>query len=267
LAVETILSDEIGIEFALLGKFRARARYRPVYSRMEERLFPVAVQGFAAVTLEGKDVSPEAVLGSAPSAAARQAFELLALTLAIRNHGRSDADALDHFVDFPGASTDGLRLATDMLEDLAAGREQQIGVFVSGADVATVERLRRSGIRIGLVARLEDPALAETIAAVSPEIIRMEGDWLERAAASGALAALLGRFVVACHEVGAEVMIADVDEQLKLLAALGIEADYLAGDMLGAALPAGAVMDLSSLSVARLTVPNVVPFARRTRMG
>lgn len=265
--METILSDEVGIEFALLGKFRARARYRPVYARMDERMFPVAAQGFAAITLEGSDVSPEAVLGNMPSAAARQAFELLALTLAIRNHARSDADALDLFVDFPSASGTGLRLAVDMLQDLAAGRDQQISVFVSSADTASVELLRHCGIRIGLVARLDDPMLSETIGTVKPDTIRMEGDWLERAAKSDAMAALLGRFVTSCHEVGAQVMVADVDGRAKTLAALGIEADYLAGDALGAALPAGAVMDLSALAVSTLTVPNVVPFARRSRLA
>lgn len=265
--METILSDEIGIEFALLGKFRARARYRPIYARMDDMLFPVAVQGLATVTLEGREVSPDAVLGNAPSAAARQAFELLVLTLAIRNHSRSDAEALDLYLDFPSGSREGLRLATEMLEDMAAGRHQQIGVFVSGADAVAVERLRQSGIRIGLVARLDDQRLADTIGTARPDIVRLEEGWLERAAASEALAALLGRFVVACHETSAQVMVPGIDSRAKLLAALGIEADYLVGDALGTALPAGAVMDLSPLPIAGLTVPNVVPFARRTNSG
>lgn len=267
IGVGAILTDEIGVEFALLGKFRARARYRPVYLRNDSELSPIAVQGEMAITHGGVEVAAQLALGADPSSAAAQALDLLALTLVVRNHHRSDGSALDLHLDFPkGLSR---ALCMEALDELAtpAAKTRNLTVFVSGTDVEDIEisdMLREEGYRLGMAADLNDPMLAEAISAAKPDVVRIDGEWLAKAAQSAALAALLAQFVLSCRDSGTRTMLTGVDDRVRLMAALGTGAELLAGEALGRALLAGAVMDLSPVSAIGLPTSNVLPFARRS---
>jgi EAL domain-containing protein (putative c-di-GMP-specific phosphodiesterase class I) len=266
--VNAILTDEVGIEFGLLGKFRAKARYRPVYECAEPMLRPVAVYGEMAILQNGAEVDRQAVLGHDPSPAARQALDLLALTLVVRNHRRSDADALDLHLDFPkGPSRD---ISLEALEELSAPdiEAARITVFLDGAAIARTGvscQLKAAGYRLGLAARLDDPGLADAIGEAKPHVVRIESDWLERAEKSPALGSLMARFVASCRDAGAEVMFWNVGARSLLTTARELGAGLLAGDALGRSLPAGAVMDLTPLPLAGPSdrAPNVLPFARQ----
>lgn len=245
----------------MLGKYRAQARYRPVYALADGALVPAAAQGAAALTLDGAEVAREFALDG--TAASRLAFDLMGLTLIMRNHRLSDAGGLDLLADLPVSGGEGAELALELLEELAGGGRERTVVFLAGPQADAAGRLRAAGFRIGLRARLEDAALADGIASVEPEIIRLDGDWLRHAGAGGGLGALLGRFVAACRDAGARVMLPEVDSREALAAALGLGADFFAGDALGPATAPAAAMDLRGVPLAGLTVPNVLPFRRR----
>ncbi|MCO5065182.1 MAG: hypothetical protein M9924_12315 [Rhizobiaceae bacterium] len=270
--MSAILTDEIGIEFALLGKFRARARYRPVYRLDRGLLHPVAVQGEMATMHNGVDIEPQAMLGNDPSPAARQAMDLLAMTLIVRNHHRSDADALALYLDFPGGPSRAISL--EALDELAAPTMDagRITVFVEGGESlpdAISARLKERGYKVGLVAGFGDPALADNIALTAPHVVRIAGEWVEKAAENPALASLLARFVGSCRDAAAEVMFCGIDNPVRAAAAPGLGATLFSGDALSLSLPAGAAMNLSPVPLSTLTAraQNIVPFARRRRPG
>ncbi|MBX3598514.1 MAG: EAL domain-containing protein [Rhizobiaceae bacterium] len=251
--MDTIISDEIGVQYAVMGHYRLHTLYRQVFaSHVAGLLSPLALQAELVVSRDGVPVSERV-----------EADRQIGLQLAIRNLAQSDGAELDLFVDLP----DGQGAIDDLADELAAAELEpsRVTVFLDSAEEAVALRLRETGVNLGLAARLNDEKLADSFAACAPQTIRIDGDWLRRAAGSRELSALLRRFMETCRDARANVFANDIGEAYVLTYALELGVDFLAGEALRPAQAPGAAMDLEPLATEGLKAgaDNVVPFARR----
>jgi hypothetical protein len=268
---ENIIADEVGIEFALVGKYRARASYTPVYTRAGSDSFvPVAVRGGVHITLNGQQASLTDVLADLPEDVSGQALDILRVALMLRNIRSIDGELSELIVDLPDSLPGDPAGIASMLLELAQPNlypEQVTCVFGAGGPAmrAVARELRRAGFKVGLSNSFDNHYLSNDIEAVEPDLIAIERSWFHRVCQEPSAVNLLKSLVTSYRRKGGKVFIDGVDGVDHLMVGSEVAADLLQGDLLGKAAVAGAVMETKPRTLDDIfeSRANVLPFGRR----
>ena len=226
-----IFVDEIGIEVGIVGEFRLRASYQPVFTRRGDLLSAVAVRGSTTPFHHGQVMSLSAFHDATLP---RHSFALTALEAALnfRNLLHTGVPGLKLLlrVDLRCASTGGrARAAGRMLAPrshatLLDPRDVFIelsGLTEVGADAAATAfaALRDRDIRVAALELGNGPA---SLLPDSPpaDIVRIDGGWFRTVARQPSTARLFAALVRAYRSRSAEVLIDGIATEATLRAAL-----------------------------------------------
>jgi len=247
--------DEVGITFGVIGPWRLKTLYQPVYERRGEILSFAALRASSVLERAGHAIEPDAVARLLTVAELWQARRLTA-ELAIRNlvlHGSEDpipttivpaafppdrlAPGLDHLV---------------RLSDLEEVGSEKLVFDLSGTDpVARGRALSRPGL--GIRHALDLATAAEiTGTQERPEILRVPEEWTRRLLASGQLALQMRRLATVLGRDGQHLQLEGVDTPDLLRAATASGAERLQGMVLASSITAGTEPDMRPLSIADL---------------
>lgn len=236
----SIVVDEIGLESAVLGDFRLRTMYRPLFARNGDDLHPVAVEGSAALWRDGRAVDMEGVLSGQPDFS-RNA-KRLGRILAIRNMANIGAEApLGLLLRWEtGAEVD------DETELLLAEAE---GSLVDPSLMIVLAHARAADAQYGLRlwrdrgASVAVSNLADMEPALEVDLVRMAAPWLAQQLADPGASRLLRVAVERLREAGVGLLVDDVASPVDLDAAVAVAADLMQGSHLAHPFRVGAVFD------------------------
>ena len=258
-----IFVDEIGIEVGIVGEFRLRASYQPVFTRRGDLLNAVAVRGSTTPFHHGQ-VMPLSAFHDATLP--RHSFALTALGAALnfRNLLNTGVPGLKLLlrVDLRCASTAGRAraagrmLAAEIARDGLDPRDVVIelsGLTEAGAEAAAAAfaALRDHDIRVAALELGNGPAslLPE---APPADIVRIDGGWFRTVARQPSTARLFAALVRAYRSRSAEVLIDGIATEATLRAALDSGADLFCGPLLAPAALAGAAFPGEPLAIGSL---------------
>jgi EAL domain-containing protein (putative c-di-GMP-specific phosphodiesterase class I) len=260
---DAILIDEVGIETGVLGRFRATSLYRPIFSLVDGQLEMVAVEASAGIEFAGSRATMDALMRS-PEAPDPRFLAALCQTLHVANYRNLSVPGCALFLDHDPRENRRLRAAmvnadrrACALGEAAVEGDQLVcrigkGVVLSGPVLAALEELRRVGVRMafGLFDGVSQSGEAQP--KFRPDIVEVRGAWLSGMARERAASKLVKALAEAWQGDGARIFAQGISSADELRLALDIGADYLAGDHLGEAISAGAVMDDEPKPIASL---------------
>ena len=265
-----IAVDEIGLSFGILGTFRLKTVYQPIFGRLGEMLAPVAMS--AAVRIErGGKPAPEDVLSTlTPDDLAL--LPRIGRRLAVRNLAYIGCEDPD-FDLMVGLSGDVAALAAEahaLLDEaksagLAKGRicfdlTGLAGASAFGLLAAGLERLGASfALDLQAASVLRSGSGVQTM----PAVVRIPPAWTRRIVGEADLLRVFRLLITTLKRRGAAVQIEGVEDAAQLRAAIAAGADRLQGDYLAAPALAGTGFDDSPRAFAELigAPANVVPLS------
>ena len=268
--VQSIHYDEVGIAIGVVGRFRLRTVFQPVYHRQDNALRPALLRASTIVQRDGLPASLVALseLESIP----RRLLQRLSALLALHNHGHADLNSLDLYLEsatellgHPDALADALRGPSMEMEEAGIAPGQIVCELLPGTIDLSAARsasvaLRRHGVRVAIAHSRADEPVAALLQAISPEIVRIDHHWLVRLYGHPSSRSLLRPLVNSIQLAGARVLMEGLDTTESLSAALQSEANYLQGDRLHAASLAGSLINPAILSAQDFVAPtNVIP--------
>ncbi|BCH23794.1 diguanylate phosphodiesterase [Mesorhizobium sp. L-8-10] len=270
---DAIVTDEIGIEFGVMGDYRLKCAYQPIFRRDAAHLRPVAVEGTQIAFLEGERAEWPSFMADV-SRADRSFVDRLGRTLSLRNHrniGLPEMDLLftsdpipDGDVDrWPGPMAllpgrleeidlDPARLICEINDAVWLDREALL-------DLAT--GLRRAGLRIAVGDFGSGHATLERIGLVKPDIVTIDEAWFHRLCEDEGTVRLFGPIAATFRQLGSQVLVSGIETPAQLRIALDGGADLLQGPLLSTPALAGSTFDETPLLIEKLlrTSGKVVP--------
>lgn len=270
---DAIVVDEIGIETGIYGEYRLKSSYQPIFAPRADLLFPVAAEGLVTPLLLGRFVSPAAFFDQVPSEDALF-VESMCRALHLRNHRNIGVDRLQLFFNYdPGANSDLAKSLGEIAFMVRRLHEIELDPHLlvceiterAARDPAVLARLavemRAHGIRIAIDDFGVGHSTLGRIAALRPDVVKLDGGWFRKLAADGRLRRLIGPTVRGFHDAGAQVLVEGIETPLHLDVALEAGADLLQGYLLGAPAFAGTIFDETPRSVRALLAaePKVIP--------
>lgn len=266
---DAIHVDEVGIEMGVLGDFRLKSAYQPVFRREAGELRPVAIEGKVAPFLHGEPVPALDFLDKVP-AERRMFVESLCNTLHLRNHPNVGLPWLELFVSYnPRGSSEFLQEMAAMaatLEEIELDPRQVVCEISEAAalDQETLQALsheiRRHGMRVAIGDFSHSPG--GEVGAFRPDIVKIEGAWFRRLCEDDGTARLFSPVAATFRQLGAQIFVGGIETVTQLRVAIDGKADLLQGRLLSPPALAGTLFDEDSLSLDRLldTPDKVVPF-------
>ncbi|MEP9396470.1 EAL domain-containing protein [Mesorhizobium sp. KR2-14] len=253
---ESIVTDEIGIATAVLGPYRLKSVFQPIFSRSGGTLRLTGVQATAATLGNGRPIGSGADLAVATTREAAMA-EPLSLALHLRNYANIGVAGLDLHVDCvscPGVDLLSVLTTVPMAgwDDIVLGAEKLVCEIApaQSRDYAfwqAIDDLRWKGVRLAGTFGAERKFPAEVV----PDIVRIDGGWLGKIRTE-ATAQLLVPVISILRRRGAKILIDGIDTAGELQAAVEMDADLYQGSFLARSVPAGGVLDDAPLSLAGL---------------
>ena len=247
--------DEVGITFGVIGPWRLKTVYEPVYERRGDMLNFVALRATSALERGGRPIEPNAV-GTLLTAGELWQARRLAGELAIRNLVLADSEEPVPTTIVPVAfPPDRLAAGLDHLVRLANLAEVGVEKLVfdlSGTDpLARGRALSRPGLNIRHALDLASAAeICDT--QERPEILRVPEEWARRLLSSGQLALQMRRLATVLGRDGRHIQLEGVNTPGLLRAALSSGAERLHGVLLAPSIRAGTEPDRRSLSIPEL---------------
>lgn len=253
IGVDDWFVDEVGIAFGVIGPWRVKTLYQPVYERRGDVLAFVAISASSVLERAGRPIEAQAVPDLLTMAELWQARRLSA-ELAIRNlvlHGSEDPIP-DTIV--PAAfAPDRLSPGIDHLMRLASLDGVGVPKLVldlSGTDpVARSRALSRPGVGIRYALDLASAAEMPERPHDRPELLRVPATWSRRLLASGHLAPQVRRLGTVLGRGDRRIQVEGVDSPALLRAALAGGAGRLQGLLLAPSSGAGTELDRRPLSI------------------
>lgn len=253
--------DEIGIETAVLAGLRLRSAFRPVFRRSGDRLEMTAAEVVTIVSGNGLEHA-RLDLSIFPQPAERQFAIDLCQALHVANYRNLDVPRCDLIVTHDLSRNRQLFEAVEAAKGYAeaAGMDPAVPQRIvcklgpSAAEMILPDReqalteLHGAGFRI--LADLFDGSSG--IAGLRPAIVKVCGPWTAKIAREPAATALLRQATERHQAAGTRVLVGGIRTPEELNLALGVGADYLAGDLLALPLPAGMAVDRRLLPLAAL---------------
>ncbi|MHA6686631.1 EAL domain-containing protein [Mesorhizobium sp. A556] len=261
---DAIFADEIGIEYGVLGKYRLRSAYQPIFAPRADLLVPVAVEALVEPHLAGKVVPPTTFFGElAPPD--RLYAETMCRALHLRNYHNIDAVGLDLFFnynpqinDHAGRALAEIRLMAMHLDDL--GIEPGMLVCEITEQAAPDDRLlgklvhemRRNGMRVAVDDFGAGHSTMARMSVVEPDIVKLDGAWFGQLCLSEVSERLLRPLVAGLHDRGIKVLVEGIENAHHLRTALAGGVDMLQGFYLGRPALAGAIFDEKPVAIESL---------------
>lgn len=255
---QAIAVDEVGLSFGILGAFRLKTVYQPIFAHYGETLVPVAMS--AAVRIErGGRPAPDDVL-STFTADKRALLPRIGRRLAIRNLDHIGCDD-PRFGLMLGLSGDVgmLRAETGELvsEAAAAGiANDRICFDLSGSAGSGLGALMASlkGVGASWALDIETAGRPDRVpdATPVPPLVRVPPAWTRRIVGEADLLRVFRLLVTTLKQRGAAVQIEGIADASQLRAALATGAERLAGDYLAVPALAGTDFDDAPRALAKL---------------
>lgn len=268
-AIATFI-DEIGIEIGILGDYRLKAAYQPIFARDGDCLRAVAADG--SVSLFGQAVDQPALMDAVPPRD-RMVVSALGAALCLRNLQHAGVPALQLVVgaDLCGGSVARVRAAARALAgEIARNGLASCDIAVELATppdhsivAAAFDALRGRGIRIAVVERGDGPASGLLPEPLPPDLVRIDGGWFSTLARQAATAQLFKALVRAYRSRGARTLVEGIETVSELLVAVNSGADLMCGNLLAPPALAGAVFPDQALAIEGfLAERRVIPLFR-----
>ncbi len=271
---DAIFADEIGIEYGILGDYRLRSAYQPIFCLREGSLVPVAVEALVEAHLAGRPVPTAAFFrGLAPGD--RLYGETMCRVLHLRNFPNLGAPHLDLFFNYnpqvndrPGRALAEIRLMATRLGEIGIVPEKLVCEITEqmAPDDAVLLRLvremRRNGIRIAVDDFGAGHSTAGRMALIEPEIVKLDGGWFAQLCRHPEAEQLFRPLVATLHARAVKVLVEGIETAHHLRVALEGGADLLQGFYLAKPMLAGAFHDEGRLSIDSLadTSAKILPF-------
>jgi hypothetical protein len=243
--------DEVGIAFGVIGPWRLKTLYQPIYERRGDLLDVVAVGASSVLERSGRRVPPGTVCRLLTVSELWQARRL-AGELAIRNLVLlgSDDPVPDTIV--PAAfAADRLGPGIDhllRLADLESMGASKLVLDLSGTDAAARCRaVSRPGTAIRHALDLASASEVADASAGRPEVLRVPAEWTRQLIETPQLALQMRRLATAVGREGRRFQVEGVDSGQLLRAALAGGAERLQGTLLAAPFTAGTELDRRAL--------------------
>jgi EAL domain-containing protein (putative c-di-GMP-specific phosphodiesterase class I) len=271
---DAIFADEIGIEYGVLGEYRLRSTYQPIFAPTDGFLVPVAVEALVEPYRSGEPVPPTVFFeGLAPED--RLYAETMCRILHLRNFHNIGVSGLDLFFnynpqinDHAGRALAELRLMSMHLHEI----EIEPGTLVceiteqAAPDDKVLARLvremRRNGIRIAVDDFGAGHSTAERMNVVEPDIVKLDGAWFAQLCRHAEAEQLFRPLVATLHAREVKVLVEGVETAHQLRIALDGGVDLLQGFYLARPALAGTFFDERPLAIESLlgVRAKVLPF-------
>lgn len=256
---DAIFVDEVGIEIGLLGDFRLKSAYQPIFRRAGAELRPIGIEGRVAPFLEGKAVAATEFLGNV-SPDRRLFVESLCNALHLRNHPNVGLPWLELFVSYnPRGSGEFLRemaaLAKilgeiDLDPRLVVCEISEAAALDQESLQALAKEIRRHGMRVAIGDFSHSPG--GQVGAFRPDIVKIEGAWFRRLCEDDGTARLFAPVAAMFRQLGAQILVGGIETMTQLRVAVDGQADLLQGRLLAPPALAGTIFEEGSLSLERL---------------
>lgn len=252
--------DEIGIATARHGRLVLRSAFQLVFRPHGEELRAVAAESFLRPFRDGMPLPPRPFLASLDQAE-RLDVEQVALALHAANHVHIGVDGLSHMIGLGPAfavSEGAADILANCLAAMSVGRDAAAPPLVCGfratetfdaaALTAAARDFRALGVRLSLAGPPGEQPPLELIANIAPDIVRIDGAWFRRVAASQSALRLLTSLVAALKAQAFQVLAEGIETRGQLAAALDIGADLVQGFLLSHPLLAGMVVESTTIA-------------------
>ena len=256
--------DELGIEIGIVGAFRLKASYQPVFVRHGDTLSAVATCGSTTPFRHGQPI-PVAAFQDATLPHHKLALTALAAALNLRNLGHAGVAGLRLILraDLRSAGTAGrARAAVRLLAAEIARDDLQphdisvelAGLAEVGADAvaAAFAALQEHGIRIAVLEQGNGPASGVLPDLAPADLVRIDGGWFRTVARQPQTARLFAALVRAYRSRGADILVDGIATETMLRVALDSGADLFCGPLLAPAALAGALFPDTPLTIESL---------------
>ncbi|MFI0845379.1 EAL domain-containing protein [Mesorhizobium sp. IMUNJ 23232] len=265
-----IAVDEIGLSFGILGAFRLKTTYQPIFGRLGEMLVPVAMSAAVRIERGGKPAPEDALSTLTPEELAL--LPRIGRRLAVRNLAHVGCEEPD-FDLMLGLSGDVEVLAAEvdvLLEEAGSAglARDRICFELSGLVGASAFGLLAAGLeRLGASYALDLETASNLPGGsgvqIEPPVVRVPPAWTRRIVGEAVLLRVFRLLVTTLKRRGAAVQIEGIEDAAQLRAAIAAGADRLQGDYLSPPALAGTDFDDSPRAFADLigAPANVVPLS------
>ncbi len=242
---DAIFADEIGIEYAILGDYRLRSVYQPIFAPQGRMLVPVAVEALVLPYLAGEAVAPVEFFEKLPLDD-RLYGETMCRVLHLRNFRNLGVSDIDLFFNYnpqvnghAGRGLAEIRLMAMHLGAIDLDPSQLVCEITEQAapDAAAlaslVREMRRNGIRIAVDDFGVGHSTAERLALIEPDIVKLDGGWFGQLCRHPEAEQLFKPLVATLHARRIKVLVEGIETPHHLRVALEGSADFLQGFHLG----------------------------------
>lgn len=240
---QAMSGDELGLRTGRYGPVVLRSDFQLQFRPEGEILRAVMVQGLVRPMLEGKALDAAAWFDTLDEED-RDFVECLGAALHLANHAHIGLDDLDHMVVVrDGSGMCFAEVLAPLMHDVGVDPARLIGTirdpsrFTDGQLGAFAMRFRSLGGRVAV--GMGGQHSLQTVRAVAPEFVIIEGPWFRRVARNAMATRLLHSLLAAFRSNGARILIEGIETQAQLAAALNVEADLVCGPLLHAPMPVG----------------------------
>lgn len=235
--------DELGIRTGRHGPVVLRSAFQLQFRPEGETLRAVMVQGTVRPFLEGEALDAAAWL-AALDENDRDFVECLGAALHLANHAHVGLNDLDHMIVVrDGSGMCFAEVLAPLMHDVGVDPSRLIGTirdpsrFTEMQLAAFALRFRSLSGRIAV--GMGGQHSLQTVRAVSPEFIVIDGPWFRRVACNAMAMRLLQGLLAVFRSSGARVLIEGIETPGQLVAALNVEADLVCGPLLHSPGPVG----------------------------
>jgi EAL domain-containing protein (putative c-di-GMP-specific phosphodiesterase class I) len=252
---DSIVVDEIGIEFGRYQDFILKTAYQLIFRSAGGFLRPFAVEGSVVPFREGKRV-PVAQLFRKWRPGDEAFIERMCRLLHLRNFRNVGAGGLKLVFGFDpriDGSFDALALEIKNLVEREDDRNfDRNDLICRIADTAAQDQALLAGIaagirRCGTSLAIDDFGASdlapERVEALRPDIVKIDGEWFRQVTQKPETSRLFGPLVAGVQAMGAKVLVSGIEMPHQLVVCMEAGVDYLQGHLFGEPELAGTVID------------------------
>jgi len=252
---DSIIVDEIGIEFGRYQDFILKTAYQPIFRSAGGFLRPFAAEGFVVPFREGKRV-PVAQLFRNWRPGDEAFIERMCRLLHLRNFRNIGAEGLKLVFGFD-PRIDGtfdtvaceIKALIEREDDRSLDwRDLICRIAETGAQgqallVDIAAEIHRCGIGLAIDDFGARDSAPERVEALRPDIVKIDGGWFRQVTDKPETSRLFGPLVAGLQAMGAKVLVSGIEMPRQLAICMDAGVDYLQGHLFGEPELAGTIID------------------------
>lgn len=273
---DAIFADEIGVEYGVIGDYRLRSAYQPIFAPRTGTLELVAVEALIEPYLAGERVLTATFFDGLPSDD-RLYAETMCRMLHLRNFRNLGVGDVELFVNFNpqvnnhvGRALAEIRLMAKELGAIGIEAKRLVCEITEqrAPDDAVLKKLvseiRRNGIGVAIDDFGAGHSTERRIDLIKPDLVKLDGSWFQQLCNFAEAEQLFRLLVAALHARGVRVLAEGIETPDQLRIALDGGVDLLQGFHLGRPALAGAFFDEGPLAIDALVgrPAKVLPFQK-----